>query len=561
MGRNLRSTIGRMLLESVQQAGARELFGIPGDFVLPLFKVIESWNGLPLYTLSHEPGVGFAADGAARSACRPSVAVVTYGAGALNMINPVAASYAEQVPVVVVSGGPGVGEQGSQLLLHHQAKRLGSQYRMFQEVTCAQTRLSDPATAPAEVARVLGACVAQSRPVYIEVPRDLVNAACDGPMPLPPRPAADPAALQACLDEVLQELQSAKDPVLMVGVEIRRMGLESRVARLARLLDIPVVTSFMGRGLLADQKLKLRGTYLGVAGDDEVTDLVEHSDVPLLLGVIMSDTNLGISRKRLNIKSCIVAGSGQVSLGYHVYPDIPLTDFVDGLLAKLDTVISIDEPTRAARHDEPGSQVLHERLDRPVTSDDVAEVLNYYASNSEPFQLVADVGDSLFVAMDVHGVPLAAPGYYASMGFAVPAALGVQAATGRRPVILVGDGAFEMTGWELGHCPRHGWDPIVIVLNNSGWEMLRAFEPEARFNNLCRWRFGDLANDLGGHGVRVHTHDQLVDEVGRALAQRGKFQLIDVMLPRGSMSRRMQKFVNGISRRGSAPAHTSAVPV
>ncbi len=554
MGNGVKFTIGRMLLESLRQAGARELFGIPGDFVIPLFKVIESWNGLPLYTLSHEPGVGFAADGAARSGCRLSVAVVTYGAGALNMVNPVAASYAEQVPVVVVSGGPGVGEQESQLLLHHQAKRLGSQYRMFQEITCAQTRLSDPATASQEVARVLGACLAQSRPVYIEVPRDLVNAACAGPTPLPPRPQAEPDALEACVDEVLNELKAANNPVLMVGVEIRRMGLESRVARLARLLDIPVVTSFMGRGLLADQKLNLRGTYLGVAGDDDVTDLVEHSDVPFLLGVILSDTNLGASRRRLNIKSCIVAGSGQVSLGYHVYPEIPLADFVDGVLARLEGSMSIDEiPSNRGGGDAQG-RLHHERLDRPVTSDDVAEVLNGCLVRTKPFQLVADVGDALFVAMDVQGVPLAAPGYYASMGYAVPAGLGIQAATGVRPVILVGDGAFEMTGWELGHCSRHGWDPIVIVLNNSGWEMLRAFEPDAQFNNLCRWKFGDLANDLGGHGVRVHTHDQLVDEMCRALAQRGKFQLIDVMLPRGSMSRRMQKFVNGISRRNDTPA-------
>jgi indolepyruvate decarboxylase len=95
------------LLQGLKDYGAAEIFGIPGDFALPLFKVIEESRILPLYTLTHEPGVGFAADAAARFHCRPSVAAVTYGVGALNMVNPVAAAYAEKSPLVVISGAPG----------------------------------------------------------------------------------------------------------------------------------------------------------------------------------------------------------------------------------------------------------------------------------------------------------------------------------------------------------------------------------------------------------------------------------------------------------------------
>ena len=166
------------LLHALKREGAPLVFGIPGDFALPYFRILESSQILPLYTLSHEPGVGFAADAAARLTSAPAVAAVTYGAGALNMVNAVAAAFAEKVPLVVLSGAPGQAEVDSGLLLHHQAKRIDSQFEIFKEVTCDQARLDDVATAPALIARVLASCKRRSEPVYLEIPRDMVNLEC-----------------------------------------------------------------------------------------------------------------------------------------------------------------------------------------------------------------------------------------------------------------------------------------------------------------------------------------------------------------------------------------------
>ena len=90
-------------------------------------------------------------------------------------------------------------------------------------------------------------------------------------------------------------------------------------------------------------------------------------------------------------------------------------------------------------------------------------------------------------------------------------------AAGERPLILVGDGAFQMTGFELGNCRRYGWDPIVVVFNNASWEMLRVFQPESRFTDLDDWRFAELAGPLGGEGVRVHTRRELAEALEAAL--------------------------------------------
>ncbi|MGP1256172.1 MAG: indolepyruvate/phenylpyruvate decarboxylase [Kiloniellales bacterium] len=535
--------LAESLLHALKDHGAREIFGIPGDFALPFFKVVEQSGILPLYTFSHEPAVGFAADAAARFGSRLGVAAVTYGAGAFNLVNPVACALAERSPLVVISGAPGRAERASGLLLHHQAKTLDSQFRVMAELTCDQAVLDDPATAPDEIARVLRSAVEQSMPVYLEVPRDLVFAETEPTQPLPATPA-DQEALTECADEILDRLAKAERPALMVGVEIRRFGLEDKVARLAEKLGLPVVTSFMGRGLLAESPAQPLGTYLGAAGKPEVTDLVEGSDGLLLLGVILCDTNFGVSEKQINLSTAMHALGREVRVSRHVFGEIPLEALVEALLARAVPVNrQRGEPVAATSYpaDLEGS-------DETIAPTDIARAVNDLMRTHGTLPIVSDVGDCLFTAMEMENTELAANGYYAGMGFGVPGGLGAQAASGKRTLILVGDGAFQMTGWELGNCRRYGWDPIVIVYNNESWEMLRAFQPESQFNDLSDWRFAEVAAPLGGDGVRVRTKAELKTALDKAMATRGRFQLIEVMLERGAMSDTLSRFVEGVKK-------------
>ena len=529
------------LLHSLKEHGARQIFGIPGDFALPFFRIIEQSKILPLYTLSHEPGVGFAADASARVTMGLGVAAVTYGAGALNMVNAVAAAYAEKSPVVVLSGGPGHGESRSGLLLHHQAKTLDSQFQMFKEITCDQVKLDDVARAPADIARVLASCLRNSEPVYIEIPRDMVALPC-APVIREDDQPVDQDALDACVDEILARLSQAKSPVLMAGVEVRRFGLEEQVALLSHRLGLPIVTSFMGRGLLAEHDAPLVGTYMGVAGLPEVTRLVEDSDGLFLLGEIVCDTNFAVSETKIDMRKTIQALDGQVTIGYHIYPQLPLADLVECLLERVeqnDRVFPVKRQTFC--YDLPADE-------QSIAPTDIATAVNDLMARHGKMTIASDMGDCLFTAMEIEHTALVAPGYYATMGYGVPAGLGVQAATGERPLILVGDGAFQMTGWELGNCRRYGWDPIVLVFNNESWEMLRTFQPESSFNDLGRWDFAQMAAGMGGDGVRVSTRGQLKDALEKAVATRGRFQLIDIAIPRGVLSTTLQRFVAGVKR-------------
>jgi indolepyruvate decarboxylase len=281
---------------------------------------------------------------------------------------------------------------------------------------------------------------------------------------------------------------------------------------------------------------------MGVAGLPEITQLVEASDGLFLLGEIVCDTNFAVSETKIDLRKTIQALDGRVTMGYHVYPQLPLTALVDAMLTR---VGENEKPFAITRPGYPHGMLADAAT---ITPTDIATAVNDLMAAHGKMPIASDMGDCLFTAMEIEHTALVAPGYYATMGFGVPAGLGLQAATGQRPLILVGDGAFQMTGWELGNCRRYGWDPIVLLFNNASWEMLRTFQPESGFNDLGHWGYAEMAAGMGGDGVRVNTRGELKAALENAVARRGRFQLIEVTLPRGVLSSTLQRFVAGVKR-------------
>src|SRR5262249_37448462 len=204
--------------------------------------------------------------------------------------------------------------------------------------------------------------------------------------------------------------------------------------------------------------------YLGAAGDAAITRLVEDADTLLLLGVILSDTNFALSGRRLDPRRTILAIDRQVRIGHHVYQDLPIEDLVEGLSARARPLGGKRRARRKPR-DYPRGLAAD---DQPIAPSDIAAAINDLFDRHGKLAMTSDIGDCLFTAMEIDNTALAAPGYYAGMGFGVPAGIGVAAATGRRPLVLVGDGAFQMTGWGLGNCRRYGPDPGGGLVNNAG---------------------------------------------------------------------------------------------
>ena len=535
-------TLARFLLDQLKEAGVDTIFGIPGDFILRLCQVIDEDPGLRFLTLSHEPGIGFAACGAARGTQGLGVACVTYGAGALNMVNPVAAAYAEKTPLLVLTGGPGEDERSRGILVHHQVKSFESQLKVFHEVTHYQAVLNDPDTAADQIRYAIDVCRLYSLPVYLEVPRDMVDREIHlspvRQLAVPTRPGA----VAEAASEILRKLAAARHPVMVVGVEVHRQRLAPRVMELAERLGLNVVSTFMGRGTFPEDHPQYAGVYLGPASPPGVREMVEDSDFVLLLGALVSDTNMGVRITAIDPRQVALAVSRCVEIGYHRYESVPLDDLVEELLAHPEVPARQDfVPSRGKRpfmraDDEPSPGPLR-------VAAMIAEINRFFAEHGE-MPVVADTGDCLFCSHEIDTPVVLASAYYATMGFGVPAALGFEATTGRRPLVLVGDGGFQMTGWELIHAARWGAKPIVVVMNNGSWEMLQSFLPSG-YNSLPDGRFADLARLWGAAGFRAGTAAELRQALHQALAE-DRPALIEVLLSPGDISDTLYTFTRNV---------------
>jgi indolepyruvate decarboxylase len=538
------------LFDQLWHHGVRHIFGIPGDFVLNLYEALEDDGRFRLIRLSHEPAVGFAADGAARMAGGLGVCCVTYGAGGLNMINPVACAYAEESPLVVLTGGPGRIERQSDVHVHHEVKSFESQLKVYQEVTEYAAILDDPHTAADHICKALEIATKVKRPVYLEIPRDMVSAEIDPPVdgePVYVSLADDADAVDEAAREIIERLNAAERPVLIVGVEVHRFHLRERVVRLAERLNVPVASSFLGRGVFPTLHPQFVGTYLGVVSPPALREIVERSDCVLLLGELVSDTSLGVSADCLAKTNLLIAVARDVYIRHHRYQNVPLERLVARLLESHDLP---RHPTVAgAFRDHVSPETLEAGDDgEPIRVRHVIHELNEFFADHLDVPLVSDTGDCLFAAVDVRSNEIVAPAYYATMGFAVPAALGVQVATGRRPLVLVGDGAFQMTGPEVSHAPEYGCNPVIVLFNNTRWEMLQAFFPDAKYNATVAWPFATLAGLWGGRGFVVRTPGEFREALAAAWTG-DSFALIEVTLEPGDVSPILSGFVRAFKAR------------
>src|SRR4029077_20619260 len=324
-------SIGTYLIDRLRVLGVGHVFGIPGDYVLGFYDQLVA-SELRVITTCDEQGAGFAADAYARLRGL-GVVCVTYCVGGLKVVNAVAGAFAEKSPVVVISGAPGMKERERNPLLHHKVREFDTQRRVFEQLTVASTVLSDPPTAFQEIDRVLHAALRYKRPVYIEIPRDMVTRlGSKHHAPTRIHETSDPAALAEALDEAVQLINGARRPVILADVEVHRFGLQELLLRLIEKTNIPFASTILGKSVISEQHPLYLGVYEGAMGRDDVREYVESSDCVIMLGAFMTDINLGIYTARLDPSRSINATSEKLSIRYHNFENVRFKDFVNGLL-------------------------------------------------------------------------------------------------------------------------------------------------------------------------------------------------------------------------------------
>jgi len=536
-------TIGRYLIQRLQDYGLQDAFGIPGDFVLQFYGMLQE-SPIRLIGCTREDCAGYAADAYARIHGLGAVCV-TYCVGGLSLCNSIAGAFAEKSPVIVISGAPGIRERLNNPLLHHKVRDFNTQREIFEKITVASASLDDPLTAFREIDRCLEAALRFKRPVYLEIPRDRVQAQALVPhQPLSVGPQSNAEALQAALVAARERICAAKSPVIIAGVEIHRFGLQNQVIQFAEKNQIPIGATLLGKSVVSERHPLYVGVYEGAMGRKSVTEFVESSDCVILLGTFMTDINLGIYTAKLDPGRCIYITSEQLRIGHHHFHDVLLQDFIAGLGTEKMRQSKTSFPARVPRP--RGTHRSQDQVNIVSLFDFIDESLD------DEMVVIADVGDSLFAASDltIHKhTEFISPAYYASMGFAVPAALGVQVANRQlRPLVLVGDGAFQMTCMELSSIVRNNFNPIIIVLNNKGYTTER-FLHDGPFNDILNWNYHRIPDLLGsGWGFEVRTYGELQQSMQAALAHQDAFSILNVHLEPHDVSPALERLAENMSK-------------
>ena len=539
------TTIPEFLIRRFKQLGVDEGFGIVGDYALKLFDRL-SHHGFPMLVTADEQGGAFAAEAYARLRGF-GVCAVTYSVGGFKVVNATAGAWAENVPLLILSGAPGLAERKGDPLIHHKVKNFDTQLEVFKDVTIAQAVLTNPLTITEEIDRVLAKMIATQRPGYIEIPRDMVDVPVldrDADL-LIELPKVDPKRLELAVSETLELLagNGAGDAVAIAGVMAVRRGLQKELLSFAENFEVPIATTSLSKGVIPETHPLALGVYMGAVSSEMVIQKVENAKPLISFGVLFSDIVSGGFTDHLDRGHVIECTDTHVNIGFHTYQDVPLWAFLPALIQA-----ASDAGYRGY------GQIAHKQYSFTAVQGkglSVVRLMECIASFlDEKIRLIVDPGDCLFGSVELPAQSLMlASGYYATMGYAVPAALGAaKADPSLRPMVLVGDGAFLMTGLELLSATYHGVKPIVIVVDNEGYGTQRPMD-DGPFNDIPALRSEELPRAFGGGaGLLCNSEDELHAALSTA-TQTEEFFIIRARVPKGQYSPGLIRLTSALKKR------------
>ncbi|PYI28979.1 thiamine pyrophosphate enzyme [Aspergillus indologenus CBS 114.80] len=482
-------------------------------------------TGLRWVGNANELNAGYAADGYARIKGVGAL-ITTFGVGELSAINAIAGAFAERAAVVHIVGTPSRETQDQRQLVHHTFN--DGEYRRFSQmashVTVAQTRLWDLEPSPAQIDEVLQQCLRHSRPVYIEIPVDMV----DQPVPverlgrpLDISPLPPVSCSKVVLARILDRIYAAKRPVIVVDGESRPMGILGQLQRFITSTQWPFWTTAYGKGLLDETTSNCHGVYRGRFDSPEVQAYVNGADLVLYFGPHLSSTNTFSCSAIPRDELAIYISDTAVRIGQELFRDVPAQHLL---------VVSDNAHQRIPRL---SSLTLSEVAGpSPITQDHLWRLLAGYL---RPGDIV--LGETGTAGYGVREMALPrhsrvfTPVTWLSIGYMLPASQGAalaqrelmmadeyQGIRNARTILFIGDGSFQMTAQELGTIIRLGLNVVVFVVNNDGYTIERCIHGRHQaYNDITRWRYLQAPQLFGGSEKVYTASARTWDELGGIL--------------------------------------------
>ncbi len=555
------STVGGYLAARLSDIGLTHFFTVPGDYNLVLLDELLKNPDLAMIGCCNELNAGYAADGYARATGGAAAVVVTYSVGGLSLLNAVAGAYAEDLPVIAISGGPNSNSEAEYELLHHTIGKVDYSYQrdIFAQVTADAVVIRHPVEAPRQIDHALRTALHDRKPVYSEIACNIAGASTSAPHPanFDATTSSDAGSLSEAVARAAELLNAAVKPVLVAGVKLKPFGAVDAFEALANASGYAVATMPNAKSLFDEQHLGYMGTYWSAVSSPGCSEIVESSDLYLYAGPTFTDyTTVGHSALIDPAKS-IVAGPDSVVLPGQSYNNVAIADFLEALARKV-------EPNDASlvafnRIREESPPVRPGNPDSPLTTRQLfARIQNLLDDKST---VIAETGDSWFNGMGLNlppGAGFEIQMQYGSIGWSVGATLGYALGAGdaRRPIALIGDGSFQLTAQELSTMIRFGVNPIIFLINNGGYTIEVEIH-DGPYNAIKNWDYAGLvdvfsAGEGNGWGCRVTTEGELDAAIDRAQSNDG-LSLIEVQIDRDDCSRTLLEWGSRVARSNGRP--------
>ncbi len=559
-----KTTIGGYLATRLEQVGIHHYFAIPGDYNLALFDRILENQDLTMVGCCNELNAGYAADGYAR-AHGAAAMLVTYSVGGLSAINAVAGHYAEDLPVIVISGGVNTHAEPENQILHHTLGEVRYDYvrEMFKPVTVAVENIRFVEEAPTQIDQAIAACLRRRKPVYLEIACNLANQEVPAPKPYQfhDKPASDTQGLTEAVDHAAAMLNKALKPVAVGGAKLRMAGAVEAFRHFVEASGYAVAMMPNAKSFFPENHPNYIGIYWGPVSNPGVEAVVESADVYMYAGPVLSDYASCGHTMEVSAPKLIHVGADFVRLPGATYHGVRLAEFLETLAGKIKhNKTSLETFNRVRTESVPEPPVKREA--RISTRRLFAQIQGMLDSNTT---LIAETGDSWFNSMGLKLPEDAAfeiQMQYGSIGWSVGAALGYQMARpDRRVIACIGDGSFQMTAQEVSTMIRYGLKPIIFVMNNGGYTIEVEIH-DGPYNAINNWSYADLVqvfNAAGGKGwgCRVTTEGEAEDAIKKALTHDG-LSLIEVVLDKDDCSKDLLEWGARVAACNSRPPRPTA---
>jgi len=557
-------TIGSYLATRLEQIGLKHHFAVAGDYNLVLLDELLLNQKMKQVYCCNELNCGFAAEGYAR-AHGAAACVVTYSVGALSAFNALTSAYAESLPVILISGGPNTNDFGANHLLHHTlgTRNLRYQFEMARQITCEAVTITHPEEAPWLIDKAIRAAFRNRKPVYIEIPCNLSAALCPAPGPrasLLDLPESDPASLAAAVGAASAFLRQAARPLLLAGPRLRSYGGVTAFRDLAEALGCGVAVMPGAKGFFPEEHDQFVGLYLGAVSSPGCSALVESADAVLAAGPIFNDyTTVGWTAQPA-VSKTIHVDPGRVHVAGVTYNDVSLPHFLAALgeAAKQNprNAATLVEYRRTCVETAPPAIA---EPDAPLTRAEMCRQIQTVIDRDTT--LIVETGDSWFNGFNMvlpDGASFEIEMQYGHIGWSVPAAFGYAVgAPGRRIVLMVGDGSFQLTAQEVCQMVRLELPVIIFLVNNRGYTIEVEIH-DGPYNNIKNWDYAGImsvfnSTDGDGLGLRANTGKELAAAIREAVAHKTGPTLIECTIDRDDCTRQLMEWGSRVAAANSRP--------